>query len=168
MRGVLFFLTDERRIAEDVIAFFRRQNFFPVEPERIACFNVRRFLERQAQELFTKMFGDFDVQLVVNEPHGNFRNARWPFLNLNAIKLVNIHAAQRLEVELEGGLGFIKFLEDFQFEQAQFAVSDDEEIAAAASGVEKGERAEFLMKFFHRLGVAARGFEFFVEVVEEK
>ena len=39
-------------------------------------------------------------------------------------------------------------LEDFDFKQAQFAVGDDKEIAAAASGIEKAEARELLMEAF--------------------
>ena len=42
------YFTHKRRIAENVAALFRRQDRFPIEPERIAD-NVRRFLERQAR-----------------------------------------------------------------------------------------------------------------------
>ena len=75
-------------------------------------------------------------------------------------------------------LGFVEgvameFEEDFEFEGAEFAIGDDEEIAAAAGGIEEGERAEFDLERFQTGGAAggfvdAGGIELGAEFVEEQ
>ena len=44
----------------------------------------------------------------------------------------------------------------FQLQHAQFAVGDDEEVAAAAGGVEKGQRAQLLVELEQLVAVALR------------
>ena len=59
-------------------------------------------------------------------------------------------------------------LENFDFQQAQFAVGDDEEIAAAAGRIEKAESRELFVEA-PQFGFAAFGaLEFGAQVVEEK
>ena len=94
---VVSFLADKRRIAENVAAFARRQDFFPVEPERVAAMDVRGFFERQALVKLAEGFGHFQVHLVVHQPERDFGNPRRPFANFNAVKLVHIHLRQPVD-----------------------------------------------------------------------
>jgi len=69
-------------------------------------------------------------------------------------------------------LGSVDFLEEVEFEGAEFAVGDDEEVAAAAGGVEEAEGGEFFVELGEAfLAGGARLFAFGelgFEVVEEK
>ncbi len=55
-----------------------------------------------------------------------------------------------------------------EFEEAEFAVGDDEEVAAAAGGVEEFEGGEFVVEGGEFSGLGFDGFEFGAEVVEEE
>ena len=59
-------------------------------------------------------------------------------------------------------------LEDFDFQQAQLAVGDDEEIAAAAGGVEEAEAGELFVEASQFGFVALGALEFRAQVVEEQ
>ena len=130
---VLIMLSNERRVAEDIAALFRRQNFFPVEPECIGAMNVRRFLERQALVKLAEGGGDFLVHLMIHEPERDFRNPHRPFQNLDAMKLIHVDDGQ----ELLATDSSREFTNDFNFQSADFAVSENKEIAATTSRVEK-------------------------------
>ena len=59
-------------------------------------------------------------------------------------------------------------LEDFNFQQAQFAVGDDQEVAAAARRIEEAEGADFAVELPEQ-GLAAPGeLEFLAQVVHEE
>ena len=95
MSALLFvgleFCANKRRIAEDVAAFLRRQNVFQSSRSALPQTMVRRFFERQALVKLAEGFGHFQVHLVVHQPEGDFGDARRPFANLNAVKLVHVH-----------------------------------------------------------------------------
>ena len=100
--------------------------------------DVRGFFERQALVKLAEGFGHFQIHLVVHQPERDFGNARRPFANFNAVKLVHVHLRQPVDfVQRQFRLLAEKFLERFEFKLAQFAVGDDEEVAAAAGGIEK-------------------------------
>ena len=108
----------------------------------------RGFFERQALVKLAEGFGYFQIHLVVHQPEGDFGDARRPFANLNAVKLVHVHLREPGDfIQRHFRLLAENFLERFQFKLAQFTVGDDEEVAAAASGVEETEIAEFVMEF---------------------
>ena len=66
------------------------------------------------------------------------------------------------------GLAGIQQLEDFYFEQTQFAVGDDEEIAAAARRVQEAQCRDLFMES-PELGFAPFGtLEFRAQVIEEE
>ena len=76
--------------------------------------------------------------------------------NLDAVKLVNVHLREPGDfVQGHFGLFAGNLLEGFEFKLAQFAVGNDEEIAAAASRVEEPEIAEFSFEILQP-GAAAR------------
>jgi len=65
--------------------------------------------------------------------------------------------------------GFLELdLEDFEVEQAQFAVGDDEEIAAAAGGVEEVQGGDFAAKSGDFLVISATFGQFCPKFAEKK
>ena len=45
--------------------------------------------------------------------------------------------------------------QDFEFQLAEFAVGEDEEVAAAAGGIEETELGQFALKLFQSRGAAS-------------
>ena len=109
---------------------------------------------------------------MVHQPHGHFGDAGGPFADLDAVELSPRPPWRDCGCRNFLLAGCAEFLEDFEFEQAQFAVGDDEEVAAAAGGVEECELAEFLVKVLQarlrRGAVVFDAFEFGAQVVEEQ
>ena len=84
-------------------------------------------------------------------------------VDVDADELVHVHAALA-GVALQRGGG----AQHVQLQQAQFAVADDEEVAAAAGGVEEGERAQLLVKVEQAVAVALGLVEFGAQFIEEQ
>ncbi|MFZ1222201.1 MAG: hypothetical protein WAR01_03055, partial [Dokdonella sp.] len=59
-------------------------------------------------------------------------------------------------------------MQHFDFEQAQFAVGDDEEVAAATSGIEKAQAGELDVEALELAFVVADFFQFGFQFVEEQ
>src|ERR1035437_6410094 len=157
----------KRRIAEDEAAFCGRKDFLPVETECVAADDSWGFLEREAREVLAEGFGEENVHLVIHEPHGDFGYARGPLADLDAIEGVDVHLGEALDVKFLL-IAATDHLEDFDFQQTQFAVGNDEEIAAAAGRIEEAQAREFLVEAF-QFGFAALGaLEFPAQVIEEK
>ncbi len=118
-------LSHKRRVSQYVAALRRRQDFLPVEPERVATHDGGRFLEREAHEVLAKGLGEANIHLVVHEPHGDFRDARRPLADFNAVKSVHVHERQALDVQLlRFFLAGIEQFKNLNFQHTQFAVSD--------------------------------------------
>ncbi len=162
----------ERRVAEDVGTFFARQNFIPIFAEGIALNNVRRGTEREAVEALAKGFGGERVHLVIHQPECDFGNAHRPFRQLDAVELVHIYLAKIAHVEFP--LIFaVDFAEDFDFEQAQFAVGEDEKVSAAASWIKEIERPQLAVECLQVRAAACRAvtlelIEFRAQVIEKE
>ena len=67
----------------------------------------------------------------------------------------------------------MKLQQDFEFQLAQFAVGDDEEVAAAAGGIEEAELGQLVVELVQARGAAGGavgldGLELGAEVVEEQ
>ena len=142
----LEFSADKRRIAEDVAALVRRKDFLPVETERVAANDRRGFLEREAHEVLAEGFREANVHLVVHQPHGHFGDARRPLADLDAVEGIHVHEGKALDVQLRLPRIGIKQLENFDFQRPQFAVGNDEKIAAAARRVQKAESRDLFME----------------------
>jgi SAM-dependent methyltransferase len=122
---------------------------------------------------------EFLVHLVVGQPEGDLGDAGGEFLDLDAVHLVDVDEGEVVDV-LEGHLALnellvvaVEFLEDVEFEAADFAVGDDEEVAAAAGGIEKRRAARRFCSSVRRSlrpggAVFADGVELGAEVVEEE
>ena len=73
-----------------------------------------------------------------------------------------------MNVQLRAGLAAVEQLEHFDFQQAQFAVGDDEEVAAAAGGVEKAQARKFLVEAPQFGLVAFDALKFGAQIVQEQ
>ena len=80
---------------------------------------------------------------MVHQPHGHLRDAGGPFADLDAVEGVHVHQQEPLDVQNPLNL---QRQEHLDLQQAQFAVGDDEEIAAAAGGVQEAELADLLVE----------------------
>ena len=112
------------------------------------------------------------VHDVVHHPHRDFGNARREFADLDAVELVDIDLRESGDVEDALLLARIKLAQDIDFELAQFAIGDDEEVAAAAGGIEEGEAGQLFVQGLKRLRLAAterfRAGELRVKVVQKE
>ena len=85
--------------------------------------------------------------MMVGQPQRDFGDSRREFLNLDAVELVDVELGQPVHVvERHFVLLAVKLQQDFEFQLAQFAVGENEEIAATAGGIEKAEFGQFLVK----------------------
>ena len=53
--------------------------------------DVRGFLQRQPLVKLAEGFGHFQVHLVVHQPERDLGDARRPFADFDAVKLIHIH-----------------------------------------------------------------------------
>lgn len=171
--------SDKRRVAEDEGAFFWREDGFPVDAEGVGVDDVGRLFEGEAAVKLAKGLGVEEVGLVVGEPEGDFGDFAGEFFDFDAVHLVDVDFGEGEDFFLaEFGLDFSEFVaveveEDFEFELAKFAIGDDEEIAAAASGIEDVEGGELVLQG-EEAPTATAGFVFLsraelgAEFVEEK
>jgi len=104
---------------------------------------------------------------VVHQPQRRLGDAGGPLLDLNAEHLVHVHAREQRDVG-HGLPAIAHRIEDFKFEQAQLAVGDDQEVAAAAGGVEERERAQLLVERRQPAAVVPDRFELGPQVVEKQ
>jgi len=112
------------------------------------------------------MGGDFLVAEVFHEEHGDFGDLAGEVFELDAIELVEADAGMVAnEIELEIG---VEELEGREFELAEAMVGDDEEVTAAAGGVEEGEGGDFVEEGLE-LGFGGNGaLKLSLELVEEE
>jgi hypothetical protein len=89
------------------------------------------------------------------------------FVDFDAVELAHAQTRQGGDVEQAARLAAFaeQQFDDFVFEAAQFAVGNDQEVAAAAGGVEKGERGQFVVQRLQAGLAVAGGGEFGAQVV---
>ena len=88
------------------------------------------------------------IRLMVSQVQGGLRDARRPFLDLDAEKVIQLdhdlsmfspvvekHRGLKLVVILAGEFQLPDTHQELGVQAAQFAVGDDQEVAAAAGGV---------------------------------
>lgn len=136
LRGCLVMFPDEWRIAHDVGTVFGGEDAVPVEGQGVAVDDGGAGFQGDANEEFSKRFRESHVDLVVGQPQGGFGDAHWEFFQFDSVKLVNVDAGNVADFEVEGELLAMQGVENVEFEEAQFAVGDDKEVATAAGGVE--------------------------------
>jgi hypothetical protein len=107
--------------------------------------------------------------LVIHQPKRGLRDLGRKLLNLYPEKLVNI--AQDVElryVERSCPRLAVERAQNVQFEQAQFAVGDDEEVAAPASRIEEFQFGEPFMELGKFFLLAFELLEFSAELVKKQ
>ena len=157
-------LSDKRWVAEDVAAFVRREDLFPIQSQRVGGMDVRGFLQRQPGIPAAKRIRKPHVHLVIHQPQRHLRNAHGPFADLDAVELMHVHPRQIAHVEFLF-LILVERQQHFGLQRAEFAVGDDKEVAATARGVEKGQLTEAVVKVLQAFGasggaVSLTGIEF--------
>ena len=125
---------DKRRVAQHIAAALGGQNLVPVQPQRIAMHHMRRRAQRYAGKVKPEFFAQPHVHLVVHQPQGHLCDLGGEFFDLDAVELVHVEVNQSMHVYahlpvLNAGA------KNGQLQIAQFAVGDDEKVAAAAGGV---------------------------------
>src|SRR5665213_797932 len=80
---------------------------------------------------------------MVCEPKRDLGDAHGPLLDLDAVELMDIDLGEAADlIERERLLLAVLFEQDVEFERAEFAVGNNEEVAAAAGGIEEFEARE--------------------------
>lgn len=108
--------------------------------------NMRRALERNTREVHAEFFRDAQVHLVIHQPQRHLRNLDGEFFDLDAIELIDVDLDLLVDVEKARAGSLVYGAQHFEFQRAQFAVGDDQKIAAAAGRVEEGERAQLFVE----------------------
>lgn len=170
---VLLLLPHKRRIAEDVAALGGREDFLPVLAQRVGHMDVRAAAQRDAAVELGEGHAERHVRLMVGEPERDFGDAGGEFLDLDAEHLVHVDEGEIEDFGLAHLLlAGVEFEEDFQFQGAQLAVGDDEEIATATGGVEEAQGGDLFLEGDEALAFADleffRAVELGAEVVEEQ
>ena len=82
---------------------------------------------------------------MVHQPHGGLGDLGGEFFQLDAVELINI--AQNFAFNVQK-LRFVlvQNAQNIQFKLAQFAIGDDQKVAAAAGGIKEFQLGQALMK----------------------
>ena len=107
---------------------------------------MRGVLDGDAGEVLAETVGDLHVAEVVHEPERDLGDFGGEGLDLDAVELRDADLAQIRNVEELAGVVPVQLLQHVHFEAAQFAVGDEEEVAASAGGVEERERRDLLVE----------------------
>ena len=149
---------DEGRIAEHEGTAPGRKRRRPVHLQRVAVQDVGRGAQRDAGIGLTEFQAQPVVHDVVHHPQRGFRDADGELADLDPVELIDVDDREVRHVDHQltrpgrpGRTGRTvhrraKLAEHLDFEQAEFPVGDDEEIAAAAGGIEEGHLTEALME----------------------
>ena len=132
---------------------------------------MRAGLERDAGEIQAKFLADPQVHLVVHQPQGHLRNLRGELFNFDTVELVHVDANQAVHVHALLACVAAQRMagaQHLQLQQTQFAVADDEEISAAAGGVEKREAAQFFVELEQTVAVVFGLFELGAQVIQKQ
>ena len=164
----------ERRIAQHERAIARRQQAGPVRFQRVAVDDVRRLLQRNANEGLAELQAQPIVHDVVHHPQCGLRDAGRELAKLDTVELVHIH--HRLPSGIEHRLPRCRgrspnLADDLDFQQPHFPVGDDEEVAAAARGIEEYYAPELRLELPERREPAtalAHPLELGAQVVHEQ
>ena len=133
--------------------------------------DVRTGLERDAGEVQAKFLADAQVHLVVHQPQRHLGDLGGELLDLNAVELVYVHANQAVHVHAflaRVAAQLVAGAKHLQLQRAQLSVADDQEVAAATGGVEKGELAQLFVKLEQLVAVAFDLVEFGVQIVQKQ
>ena len=87
---------------------------------------------------------------MVRHPQRDFGDAGGKFFNLDAVELIDID----LGIEPDIGdklITWVKLSHDLIFDQANFAIGDNQKITASAGWIKKRQTAQPIMKLFKSL-----------------
>ena len=107
---------------------------------------MRGILDRDAGEVLAETVGDLHVAEVIHQPQRDLGDFGGELLDLDTVELRHADLAQLGNVEELFGVVPVKLLQHVHFEAAQFAVGDEEEVAASTGGVEERERGDLLVE----------------------
>lgn len=138
----------------------------PIHAEGIALDDIGIIADGKINKIGAKVGADLLIAEVLHEEHGDFGDLAGEVFDFDAIELVKTDAGMvGVEIGLEVA---VEELEDFEFELTQAVVGDDEEVATATGGIEKGEGGNFVEESFE-LGRGTGGaFEFGFELIEKE
>ncbi len=170
-------MTHKRRVAKDIAAPLGRQNGGPIGGKCISVVDMGGFFEGQARERLAEGGRKAHVHLVIHKPHRGLRNSFGKLRNFNAIELIHINFGQESHIQRGPAAKVLAILgmeglQHLNFQKAQFAVGQNEEVSAAARGVKKGPICQFIVELsqtavFLRAFIALYAGKFGVEVVEK-
>jgi hypothetical protein len=72
---------------------------------------------------------------MVHEPEGSLRYLGWELLYLDSVELIDVHADERVNVT--AFFLALKTGDNLKLKQAEFSVTDNQKISAAAGGVKE-------------------------------
>ncbi len=128
---------DEWRVAYDVAASLHWQQRGRVRLQCMAVKDMRRVLERYSGIVEPESLMNFIVGDMDHHPHGHLGDARRKFLEFDAVELIDRDARQQRRVDL-----LFAVLRAQSLQPPDFAIGDDEEIAATARRIEKRQPGE--------------------------
>ena len=122
--------------------------------------DVRRRLERDAHVRLPEFQAEAVVHDVIHHPQGHLGDPGRKFPQLDPVELIDIHHRKQTgqHIDLPSGPGFFQHLD---FQGAQLPVGDNQEVAAAAGGIEETQSAEPLLEGeqFRKAAAVAAGLE---------
>lgn len=119
---------------EAIEKLFRRQYPLPVQAQGVAANDRRALAQGEADVVLPECLGEPDVHLVIRQPHRSCGDARRPFPDFDAVESVDVDQRQVWHGDVLL-LAAMERLEDLDFKKPQFAVRNDEEVAAAAGRI---------------------------------
>src|SRR6056297_58631 len=143
--GALVFRPHKWRIAQHVGTPFRRQHPGPVHLQRVAMHDGGALAKGDAGEHLAEFQRQAVVHDVVHHPQRRFGDAGGKLLVFDAVELVDVDHAQDRGVQFALSLG-VQLAQHLHLQQAQFAVGDDQEITAAAGGIEECQAGQMPLK----------------------
>src|ERR1035441_381885 len=139
----------------------------PVSPQCVLLPNVGAADQREPRKVRTKRGIQFLIHLMVCYPDCNSSDVRWILLYFKCGQLMNIYAAQKRWVAHELRVKFTTSVDNPHLQPPQFAIGDHQEVAAPASGVEKPQPGELVVKRCQRTAVIGNPLKLFVEVIHK-
>src|SRR6266568_5893424 len=157
----------KQRIPQQIRRPIRRNNVVPVDPQGIAMNDMRRFLERQAGIVLAELLRHLQVHLVIGQPQSHLCNPRRPLLDLYAVELIDVDADELEDIQHEL-VALAHITQYLQLQQAQLAISNNKEVAAAASRVEESQVRKLFQKLEKLVPVALDLVELGPQLIEKK
>ena len=107
--------------------------------------DVRRGRQRQPREIGAERVGQHAVHLMTDQPEGDLGDAGRPFVQFDAVELGDIDLAEGSDIRdalHAAAAAGVHPAKDLSLDAAKLAVSDDQEVAAAACRVQQLQRGD--------------------------